>query len=582
MGIPVREQNPSSASALSNRTWSAITSSRYFIYVLVAPLFLVLLAYVVYPLFQTFVQSVQVQEQFTLKNYAKFFSLEHTANLEALWTSIYISVLSVITCAIVGVAMAFLLERYEFPGRKVLTVLAMVPMALPPLVGVLSFTFLYGESGIIPRFLKLLFELEQVPFSLKGVWGVLMVHTFTMYTYFYMTASTAIKGLDPSLEEAASSLGAGRLYVWRRVILPMLTPAMIASSLLVFMISMASYTAPLIFGIERTMTMQIYLSRTNGNLDMAAAQSTLLTIVSILFLMIMRWYQGLRNYQNMSKGVSVHRTEVKSTAGKYAAMVLSFIGVIVLLLPILVLILISFSKDATWTTQILPPAYTVDHYIKLFTDSKTWRPIGNSFKMSFIATIGNVIFGVAAAYAMVRMKFRGKTLLDILIMLPWALPGTVVGVNLITAFSQPSVFSFNQVLIGSFWILPLAYFVRHLPLVFRSTSATLMQMDGSVEEAARNLGASWWYSFRRVVFPMALSGVLVGTLLAFVQGIGEFVSSILLFTAKTAPISVEIFQRMYSFEFGTACAYGVLQIILIVIVLFISRKIAGDQAGTAV
>ncbi|WP_425436255.1 ABC transporter permease [Paenibacillus rigui] len=578
----MREQNPSSASALSNRTWSAITSSRYFIYVLVAPLFLVLLAYVVYPLFQTFVQSVQVQEQFTLKNYAKFFSLEHTANLEALWTSIYISVLSVITCAIVGVAMAFLLERYEFPGRKVLTVLAMVPMALPPLVGVLSFTFLYGESGIIPRFLKLLFELEQVPFSLKGVWGVLMVHTFTMYTYFYMTASTAIKGLDPSLEEAASSLGAGRLYVWRRVILPMLTPAMIASSLLVFMISMASYTAPLIFGIERTMTMQIYLSRTNGNLDMAAAQSTLLTIVSILFLMIMRWYQGLRNYQNMSKGVSVHRTEVKSTAGKYTAMVLSFIGVIVLLLPILVLILISFSKDATWTTQILPPAYTVDHYIKLFTDSKTWRPIGNSFKLSFIATIGNVIFGVAAAYAMVRMKFKGKTLLDILIMLPWALPGTVVGVNLITAFSQPSVFSFNQVLIGSFWILPLAYFVRHLPLVFRSTSATLMQMDGSVEEAARNLGASWWYSFRRVVFPMALSGVLVGTLLAFVQGIGEFVSSILLFTAKTAPISVEIFQRMYSFEFGTACAYGVLQIILIVIVLFISRKIAGDQAGTAV
>ncbi|OXM86237.1 iron ABC transporter permease [Paenibacillus rigui] len=567
---------------MSNRTWSAITSSRYFIYVLVAPLFLVLLAYVVYPLFQTFVQSVQVQEQFTLKNYAKFFSLEHTANLEALWTSIYISVLSVITCAIVGVAMAFLLERYEFPGRKVLTVLAMVPMALPPLVGVLSFTFLYGESGIIPRFLKLLFELEQVPFSLKGVWGVLMVHTFTMYTYFYMTASTAIKGLDPSLEEAASSLGAGRLYVWRRVILPMLTPAMIASSLLVFMISMASYTAPLIFGIERTMTMQIYLSRTNGNLDMAAAQSTLLTIVSILFLMIMRWYQGLRNYQNMSKGVSVHRTEVKSTAGKYTAMVLSFIGVIVLLLPILVLILISFSKDATWTTQILPPAYTVDHYIKLFTDSKTWRPIGNSFKLSFIATIGNVIFGVAAAYAMVRMKFKGKTLLDILIMLPWALPGTVVGVNLITAFSQPSVFSFNQVLIGSFWILPLAYFVRHLPLVFRSTSATLMQMDGSVEEAARNLGASWWYSFRRVVFPMALSGVLVGTLLAFVQGIGEFVSSILLFTAKTAPISVEIFQRMYSFEFGTACAYGVLQIILIVIVLFISRKIAGDQAGTAV
>ncbi|MBP1156432.1 MULTISPECIES: iron ABC transporter permease [unclassified Paenibacillus] len=570
------------ASVRPANTWSAMTSSPYFVYVLISPLFLVLLAYVIYPLYQTFIQSVQIEEQFSLQNYSRFFSLEHTSNLEALWTSIYISVLSVITCAIVGVTMAFLLERYEFPGRKILMVLAMVPMALPPLVGVLSFTFLYGESGIIPRSLKLWFDLEQVPFSLKGVWGVLMVHTFTMYTYFYMTASAAIKGLDPSLEEAAASLGAGRLLIWRKIILPMLTPAMVASSLLVFMVSMASYTAPLIFGIDRTMTMQIYLSRTNGNLDMAATQSTILSAVSIIFLFIMRWYQSLRTYQNMSKGISVHRTEISRPLVKYISMALSFVGVVILMLPILVLVLISFSTDGTWTTQILPPEYTLQHYKDLFTDSKTWRPIANSFQMSFIATIGNVLFGVAAAYAMVRLKFKGKTLLDMLIMMPWALPGTVVGVNLIAAFSQPSIFSFNQVLIGTFWILPLAYFVRHLPLVFRSTSATLMQMDPSIEEAARNLGATWWYSFRRVVTPMALSGILAGTLLAFVTGIGEFVSSILIFTARTTPISVEIFQRMYAFEFGTACAYGVLQITLIIIVLFISRKLTGDKAGTAV
>lgn len=559
----------------------SITASPAFVYVLVSPLFLILLAYVIYPLFETFVASIHVDGQITWKNYTRFFSLEHTANLEALWTSVYISVLSVITCGIVGVTMAFLLERYEFPGRKILSVLALVPMALPPLIGVLSFTFLYGESGIFPRAIKELFGLEQVPFSLKGIWGVVVVHTFTMYTYFFMTASAAIKGLDPSLEEAAASLGANRFTVWRRVILPMLTPAMVASSLLVFMISMASYTAPLIFGIDRTMTMQIYLSRTNGDLDMAAAQSTILSIVSIVFLFIMRWYQGTRNYQNVSKGVSVHRTEIKSRAGRYAAIVLSFIGTVILMLPILVLVLISFSVDGTWTVQILPPQYTLEHYVDLFTDSKTWRPIANSLQLSAIATIGIVLFGVAAAYATVRLKFRGKTLLDVLIMLPWALPGTVVAVNLIAAFSEPSVFSFGQVLVGTFWIIPLAYFVRHLPLVFRSTSATLLQMDPSVEEAARNLGASWWYSFRRVVFPMALGGILAGTLLSFVQCIGEFVASILIFTPRTTPLSVAIFQRMYSFEFGTACAYGVLQIVVIILVLFISGKLTKDQGSTA-
>ncbi|MBD8036818.1 iron ABC transporter permease [Solibacillus sp. A46] len=560
--------------------WSRLTQSRYFVYILISPLFLILFAYVIYPFYTTFVQSFAGEN--TLANYQKFFSLESTANLEALWNSFYISIISVICCAVVGVMMAFLLERYDFPGRRVLSILVLVPMALPPLVGVLSFTFLYGESGIFPRLFQQMFQLEDVPFALKGIWGVIVVHTFTMYTYFYLTASAAIKGLDPSLEEAATSLGASRIRVWRKVILPMLTPSLIASSLLVFMVSMASYTAPLMFGVERTMTMQIYLSRTNGNLDMAATQSTILSFVSITFLLIMRWYQNRRNYQNLSKGVSVHRSEVSSKPLKYIAVVLSFIGTLILILPILVLILISFSKDGAWTIQILPTEYTLDHYKALFTDERTWRPIWNSLQMGFIATIGNIIFGVAAAYAMVRLNFKGKTMLDILITIPWALPGTVVAVNLIAAFSTESVFTFNQVLIGSFWILPLAYFIRHLPLVFRSTSASLMQLDQSVEEASRSLGATWLYTFRRIVIPLTLSGVLAGTLLAFVQSIGEFVASILIYNTSTIPLSVAIFQKLYAFKFGTACAYGVLQIILILIVLIISERLSKGSAGSAI
>ncbi|MBO0603172.1 iron ABC transporter permease [Sporosarcina sp. E16_3] len=560
--------------------WARITQSPSFIYVLISPLFLILFGYVIFPFYQTFIQSFGSETG--LNNYKKFFSLESTANLEALWTSVYISVISVITCAIVGVLMAFLLERYDFPGRRVLSVLVLVPMALPPLVGVLSFTFLYGESGIIPRGIQHLFNLEQVPFKLKGVWGVIVVHTFTMYTYFYLTASAAIKGLDPSLEEAATNLGASRLRIWRKVILPMLTPSIVAAALLVFMISMASYTAPLIFGVERTMTMQIYLSRTNGNLDMAATQSTILSFVSISFLIIMRWYQNKRNYQNLSKGISVHRSEVKSKAMKVVSIVLSFAGVIILLLPILTLVLISLSVDGTWTTQVLPPAYTFDHYIALFTDERTWRPIWNSLQMGFVATLGNIVFGVAAAYAMVRLNFKGKTLLDILIMVPWALPGTVVAVNLIAAFSEENIFAFNQVLIGTFWILPLAYFIRHLPLVFRSTSASLMQMDQSIEEASRSLGAGWWMTFRKIVLPLTLTGILAGTLLAFVQSIGEFVASILIYSTSTMPLSVAIFQKMYAFKFGTACAYGVLQIVLILIVLTISERLSKGTAGSAI
>ncbi|MFJ7408852.1 MULTISPECIES: ABC transporter permease [unclassified Lysinibacillus] len=563
-----------------NNAWTRLTQSKWFVYILISPLFLVLFAYVIYPFYQTFLQSFS--EDNALTHYQKFFSLASPANLEALWTSLYISIISVICCAIVGVTMAFLLERYNFPGRRILSILVLVPMALPPLVGVLSFTFLYGESGIFPRAIQHFFGLQQVPFSLKGIWGVIVVHTFTMYTYFYLTASAAIKGLDPSLEEAATSLGAGRIRVWTKVILPMLTPSIIASALLVFMISMASYTAPLMFGVERTMTMQIYLSRTNGNLGMAATQSMILSFVSISFLIIMRWYQNRRNYQNLSKGISVHRSEVSSKWMKMIATIASFGGTLILILPILVLILISFSVDGAWKTQILPTDYTLDHYIALFTDERTWRPIWNSIQMGIVATFGNVIFGVAAAYAMVRLNFKGKTLLDILIMVPWALPGTVVAVNLIAAFSTENIFAFNQVLIGTFWILPLAYFIRHLPLVFRSTSASLVQLDQSIEEASRSLGANWWYTFRRIVLPLTFSGILAGTLLALVQSLGEFVASILIYSTSTIPLSVAIFQKLYAFKFGTACAYGVLQIFLILIVLIISEKLSKGSAGTAI
>ncbi|KGA81740.1 iron ABC transporter permease [Lysinibacillus fusiformis] len=560
--------------------WTRIFHSNWFIYILISPLFLVLFAYVVYPFYQTFTQSFAGDEPFL--HYKKFFNLASPANLEALWTSIYISIISVLCCAIVGVTMAFLLERYNFPGRRILSILVLVPMALPPLVGVLSFSFLYGDSGIFPRIFQHLFGLDHVPFSLKGIWGVIVVHTFTMYTYFYLTASAAIKGLDPALEEAATSLGAGRIRVWTKVILPMLTPSIVASSLLVFMISMASYTAPLMFGVERTMTMQIYLSRTNGNLEMAATQSMILSFVSITFLVMMRWYQNRRNYQNLSKGISVHRSEVSSKKIKIAATIASFIGTLILILPILVLILISFSVDGAWKTQILPTDYTLEHYMALFTDERTWRPIWNSIQMGIVATFGNIIFGVAAAYAMVRLNFKGKTLLDILIMVPWALPGTVVAVNLIAAFSTENIFAFNQVLIGTFWILPLAYFIRHLPLVFRSTSASLVQLDPSIEEASRGLGANWWYTFRRIVVPLTFTGILAGTLLALVQSFGEFVASILIYSTSTIPLSVAIFQKLYAFKFGTACAYGVLQICLILVVLIISEKLSKGSAGTAI
>ncbi|MBM0236920.1 iron ABC transporter permease [Micromonospora sp. ATA32] len=546
-------------------------SAPWFPYLLVLPLVLVLWGYVVQPMLATFMETVGPDG---IDNYSSFLSGTGVAR-SSLITSLGISAASVLLCGVVGVAMAFLLKRFSFPGGRLIEAIILVPAALPPLIGAISFQLLYSETGIMPRGLQHLFGTEQPVLPFSGIAGVLVVHTFTMYPFFYLSASAALAGMDPSVEEAAYNLGAGRIRVWRTVLLPMLTPALVSASLLVFMTSLASYTAPLLFGVDQTMTMQIYINRTNGDLPMASTYAAILGVVSVLFLLGMRWYEGRRSYRSQSKGVAAHRRQISNPFGRWLALAGSLLATVVLLAPVATIALVAFSADGSWTTEVIPSEYTTKNFITIFAEPKAFEPIVNSLKMSLIATTGCVVVGVLIAYAVRRLRFFGRGLLDVAVMLAWALPGTVVAINLISAFSTGNAFSFGQVLVGTFWIMPLAYFVRFLPLVFRSSSASLAQLDPSLEEAARNLGASWWRAFRSVTLRLMLPGVIAGALLAFVNGVGEFVASVLIYTSSTAPISVEINNRMYSFEIGTAAAYGMLQVVLIFVVMVVSGRLHG-------
>jgi len=549
---------------------------------LLIPVVLVLIAYVLYPSLRTFIESLQKDGTISLGNYQDFFVQESKTNLEALWNSVYISFLSVLVSALIGIPLAFIFNRYDFPGRSFFSSAAILPIVLPSLVGVMAFMFLYGESGLIPNAIKDLFGLDKVPFKIGGVPGILIVHAYTMYVYFYMTVSAAINKIDPSLEEAAYNLGANKLKVFWKVTFPLLTPAIVAASLLVFMISMASFSAPfLLAGGYRVLSLQIYFSKINGDMEIAATQSVILSIVSISFLLFMRWYQNRKDYRMASKGIGAHRSEVKNPVMKWVMVLTGIIGVIILLLPHFTILLLSLVPDGTWTFQTYPTVFNMENYRLLFEDPNIFKPLRNSLLMAVIATLANLVFGVIASYVLVKRKFIGKSFVDILVMIPWALPATVIGMNLIFAFNEPSIFSFGQILVGTFWILPLAYFIRHIPLVVRSTNAVLEQLDDSIEEAARNLGAKWFYTFRRVIFPIIMPGVLSGTLLAFIESVGEFPTSVLLYTISNRPISIEIMNQLRMFNMGQAAAYGMIQITLIVIVLFISNKFFGIKAEKA-
>ncbi|WP_156290598.1 ABC transporter permease [Oceanobacillus salinisoli] len=540
---------------------------------LLIPIIVVLIGYVLYPSIETSIESFKKDGVFTFENYNDFFGEKAEANLEALWNSVWISLLSVFFSALIGIPLAYIFNRYDFPGRKFFSSIAIMPIVLPSLVGVMAFMYLYGEAGLVPNIIKDLFHLSEVPFSIGGISGILIVHAYTMYPYFYMTTSSALNNIDPSLEESAYNLGANRFLVFWKVTFPLLTPGLVAASLLVFMVSMASFSAPfLLAGGFRVLSLQIYFSKINGDLEMAATQSVVLTAVSISFLLFMRWYQNRRDYRMASKGIGAHRSEVSNPVLKWFMVVIGILAMIVLLLPHATLLILSLVPEGGWTWQTYPQAFNLENYRLLFENPNIWDPVRNSLIMASVASLGVFVFGIITSYALVKRKFFGKNLLDILVMIPWVLPATVVGMNMVLAFNEPSIFSFGKVLVGTFWILPLAYFVRFIPLVVRSTTAVLEQMDDSIEEAAQNLGAKWFYTFRRVVIPIILPGVLSGTLLAFVQAVGEFPTSVLLYTLGNRPISIEIMNQLRMFNMGQAAAYGMIQVGLIAIVMIISNK----------
>lgn len=533
-----------------------------------------LLAWLVgYPLLVTLLESLRGPAGWTLEGFAAF--AERPDEWLALWRSLWISVASVVLSAAVGVPLAFLFERAEFPGRRVLGALVALPVALPPLVGVIAFLFLYGESGFVPRAIQAVTGLDDPPWRLVGAWAILLVHTYSMYVYFYLFTRAGLARLDPAQGEAAASLGAGRLRTLLRVTLPMLRPALAGAAMLTFMTSLASFSAPYIFGGSfRVMTTQITASKLNGE-DLAAQVETVtLALVALAGLWLLTRMGGLSFRSGAVRGVAPARRRIASAGGRAAAAVGGWAFALLLLLPHLTLVLISLVPPGTWTAQAVPPVLDLSNYRAFLAEPERLRPILNSLWMAAAATLAALALGVGAARTAGHLRRRsaarassrgtrsGGSLLgralEGLVVLPWAIPGTVFAVALATTFSVAAPWAGRFVLVGTPWILPLAYLLRSLPLTGRSAVAGLAQVDPALEEAASSLGAGRWRTLRRVVLPLLRPALAAGASLAFITALGDFVVSIVLYTLDTRPISIEILSSLRVQDLGRAAVYGVL------------------------
>lgn len=478
----------------------------------------------------------------------------------AVWNTALISALTVICAGGVGTGLALALARYSFPGRGVIAALAYLPFTLPPLVGVVSFYYIIGRDGFVPRLLERSFGWEHA--ALEGPGAILLIHTYSFFVFFYAMVSASLEAMDASLLEAARTLGASRWRVFTRVTLPLMRPALVGAALLTFMSSGASFSAPLIFGNDYPMlSVRIYEEQTAHNNAHAQTLTIVLGAVSLLGVLVFRSSRAAHSVA--SKGA---RKPVRGAAGRWAAFVGAVVAAIILLAPHVTILWLSFVDHRRWYSEIFPTVWTLDNYTSIFNDMSAFRPIRNSVWMSAVAAFATLSIALPAAYLIARRR-RGGPLVNALVMVPWALPGTVIAINLIVAFNDRWM-----PLVGTVWMVPLAYFVRNVPLMTRFCASAIEPFDASLIEAGRTLGASPAYCFRRIVLPLVAPAVGAGVALVFATSLGEFVASVLLWVPANIPIAVQINGQWRGSGIGSAFAYSVLLMLLVGATYLVSRR----------
>lgn len=467
---------------------------------------------------------------------------------------------SVALAGVVGTALAFLVYHYSFPGRRYLAGLAYLPFTLPPLVGVLGFYYLISSDGFVPR---LLAAWTGTPgWGLRGPVAILLIHAYSFYVFFYAMVGAALESMDATLFEAARTLGASRWRVFTRVTLPLLKPALFGAAMLTFMSAGASFSAPLFFGDHYyVLTVLIYQQLMSWmRLDAAMALTVVLALISLLGVVIFR--SSARSASGASKGV---RVTIRSRRGRALMGAMAWVIMLFLTLPHLTIVWLAFVDHRAWYDELLPTVLTLDNFARLVQDARNFTPIWNSVWMSGLAALGTLALALPASYLIGRRR-AGWRLVNVLVMIPWALPGTVIAMNLIASFNDAWLRLANTI-----WLLPLAYFVRSVPLLTRMATAAVEPFDASLLEAGRTLGGSRWYCVRHIVIPMLAPALIAGTALTFAMSLGEFVASILLYIPANIPISVQIYQENRA-SIGSACAYSVLLIALVTGIFLFTRR----------
>ncbi|HEY7870699.1 MAG TPA: iron ABC transporter permease [Methylomirabilota bacterium] len=534
-----------------------------------------LLLFLVYPLGRIFYDAVTDEAgRWTLANFHEFFT--DRFYVRSLVNSLILGVATVVCSSVLGIAVAFLLVRYDFVGRNLFSYLTMIPIISPPLVGVLGFTFILGRAGTVNVLLMDTFDMLRPVNFLYGLHGVVLVETLHLFPMITLNVVDALGKVDPSLEEAAESVGArGWSKLWR-VTLPLTTPGYVAGALLVFIWTFSDFATPLVLGVQDLLAPQAYLNIVQfvdrRIFRMGIVISALMVLLAILFLLAARHYVAIKDYSSLS----YTRVARRRLAPARQALVIVFLSFLLLLsfIPYIGVTLASIGRG--WALTPLPVAYTLQYYERVIVETPKY--ILNSFLYSGLAVVICIAVGVPIAWTLARSTAPGRGALDAINTLILAVPGTAIGIAYIRAFHF-DLPGFDRGL-TSFWIvMPLVLAVRRLPYTVRGSFASLLLVHRSLEEAAASVGASGPRTFRDVTLPMIWKGILVGGLFSFMTSLQEASAVLFLALGGWESITNGIFAFYIAGSANEAAALGVILIVVAAISVAVINRMAGTRMG---
>jgi len=476
-----------------------------------------------------------------------------------------VSTLTTVLAVLVGSSLAYLTTVYQIKKRQLVDILMIVSMLSPPFVGAYSWILMAGRNGYLAQFANHFLGI-RIP-SIYGFGGIVLVMTLSTFPLIYLFTRGALKKVDASLSEAAESLGCGPFKKAGTMMLPLIMPTVFAAALLVFMDAFTDFGTPMLLGegyiVMPVLVFNEFMSELGGRPNFAAALSIIMVVITAALFMVQKYIISKKSF----KMSSLRPIQAKPIKGAANIIIHLYIYGVVAIATIPQLFVVFTSFRAT-RGPMFADGFSLDSYRRIF--RTVGGAIRNTYLFGLVAIVIIIILSLLIAYLTVRRKNILTNMLDYSVMLPFVLPGSVIGITLILAFNGSPL-----LLIGTPMIMILAFVIRRLPYTLRSSSAILHQISPSMEEAAISLGDSPMKSFFKVTAIMMIPGVVSGAILSWITIINELNASVLLFTTRTRTMTVVIYQEVLRASYGTSAALASILIFSTIISLVIFFKVTG-------